>query len=65
MKFILYILMGIYIYTILKNIISLIYINKWLKKAKKNKHIIKDKKTLVYLIIPMLNGQKIRKKDIS
>ena len=62
MKFILYILMYIYIYTIFKNIIALIYINKWIKSAKKNRYIIKDKKVLVYLIIPMLNEQKIAKK---
>lgn len=62
MKFILYILMCIYIYTIFKNIIALIYINKWIKSAKKNRYIIKDKKVLVYLIIPMLNEQKIAKK---
>lgn len=59
MKFILYILMCIYIYTIFKNIIALIYIYKWINSAKKNRYIIKDKKVLVYLIIPMLNEQKI------
>lgn len=62
MKFILYILMCIYIYTIFKNIIALIYIYKWINSAKKNRYIIKDKKVLVYLIIPMLNEQKIAKK---
>ena len=62
MKFILYILMCIYIYTIFKNIIALIYIYKWINRAKKNRYIIKDKKVLVYLIIPMLNEQKIAKK---
>ena len=35
MKFILYILMCIYIYTIFKNIIALIYIYKWINSAKK------------------------------
>ena len=59
MKLILYILMCIYVYTIFKNIISLIYINKWIKNANKNRYIVKDKNVLVYLIIPMLNEQKI------
>ena len=61
MKLILYILMCIYVYTIFKNIISLIYINKWIKNANKNRYIVKDKNVLVYLIIPMLNEQKIAK----
>lgn len=61
MKIFLFILMYIYIYTILKNIIALIYTNKLLKNAKKSIIYNLDEKyeKNVYLIIPMLNEQKI------
>ena len=56
----LYGLLLIYVYTICKNIVSLIYANKLFKKSEK-KEYDDHYDQLVYLIIPMLNEQKIAK----
>lgn len=60
MKFILYALVSVYVYTVLKNIIALVYVNKLLKKNENLEIKVKNKE-IVYLIIPMLNEQKIAK----
>ena len=61
MKIVVYALLIIYSFTILKNIIALIYLDSWMKKEKKEERKIESKEPL-YLIIPMMNEQKIAKR---
>ncbi len=59
-KVILYGVLLVYVYTICKNIVSLIYVNKLFKKSEKIEY--EDHYAqLVYLIIPMLNEQTMAK----
>ena len=59
MKFILYCLLVIYGIVIIDNLIATIYLSNWFKKEKEKKYKTDFKNQLIYLIIPMLNEQKV------